>query len=297
MFEDFQQKQFKRDDVTINYQIGGDGPPVLMLHGFPQSLAMWAEVAPQLATNFTVICADLRGYGDSGKPTPLPDCTNYSFTEMAKDNRGLMQSEGFERFHIIGHDRGARTAHRLAKNHPEAVKTLCVMDIAPTYNMFMSTNHHIAKAYWHWYFLAQPAPFPQTFIAHDPDYFYETCLVGWGAAKLEQFDDQQLAEYRRCWRTRSMIDGSCADYCAAATTDIIDDQADHHVKITCPTLNLYGKDGTMAALFDLPSLWQECCEDLTSKALPGGHFFVDTVPDQTAQVLNHFLLPHSREKN
>ncbi len=292
MLSGFENKQFRHQQININYQKGGSGPPLLMLHGYPQSLAMWAKVAPWLAEHYTVICADLRGYGDSGKPPPLPDASNYTFREMANDNLALMANEGFAHFHLVGHDRGGRVGHRLALDHPSTVKTLTVMDIVPTYAMFMDTNYHIAGVYWHWYFLSQPAPFPERLIASDPDFFYETCLFGWGAANINDFNPEQLAEYRRCWRGEGMIYGSCADYRAAATLDILHDGEDIETRIKCPVLNLYGRDGTMASQFDMVAEWEKRCENLTSKAIPGGHFFVDTAPDETLAALVEFLAGH-----
>lgn len=296
MFEGFEHKSFSRDGVEIAYLKGGSGPPLLLLHGFPQSRAMWARIAPELAKSHTVIAADLRGYGDSAKPAPLPDCANYTFREMALDNLMLMQQEGFARFHMIGHDRGARTGHRLSLDHADAVITLTVMDIVPTHAMFMDTNHKVAGTYWHWYFLSQPSPFPERLIMNDPDFFYETCLFGWGATSVSDFDQELLAEYRRCWREEGMIYGSCADYRAAASLDLAHDTADIEKQLTSPVLNLYGRDGTMAAHFDMPAEWQKRCENLTSKAIPGGHFFVDTAPEATtAAILAHLAENQSLE--
>lgn len=289
MFEGFKTRQFHHKGTKIHYLKAGEGPPILMLHGFPQNLAMWAKLAPALAENFTVICADLRGYGDSDKPKAGPRGEGYSFRDMANDNLELMKTEGFEAFNLVGHDRGARVSHRMALDHPEAVITLTVMDIVPTLAMFMDTNRHVAGAYWHWYFLSQPAPLPERLIINEPDFFYETCLFGWGSTSVKDFDKEQLADYRRCWREEGMIYGSCADYRAAANIDILDDQADQDVKLTCPVLNLYGADGTMAQLFDMPGEWQKRCASVLSKAIPGGHFFVDTAPEETLETLKAFL--------
>jgi len=292
MFEQFKQSTMDVDGVEIAYAIGGAGPPVLLLHGFPQSKALWAKVAPVLAARFTVVCADLRGYGDSAKPRCSPDHANYSFRAMAADQRGLMEGLGFKRFHAVGHDRGGRTAHRLALDHPECLKTLTVMDIAPTYTMFMQTNWQVAQAYWHWYFLAQPEPFPETLIGQDPDFFYERSLLGWGAARAEDFDAGMLAEYRRCWRNPQMIHGSCSDYRAAGTVDLVHDTEDLDRRVQCPALMLYGSNGVMARLFDLPAEWRSRLADMTVAALPGGHFFVDQFPHETAQILGDFLSRH-----
>ena len=289
MFDGFERKLATIGEIDIACLVGGSGPPVLLLHGFPQNKAMWARVAPLLARHFTVICADLRGYGDSAKPACLPDRSNYAFRAFAADQLGLMRQLGFERFHVIGHDRGGRTGHRMALDHPDAVATLTVMDIVPTHAMFMATNRDIASAYWHWYFLSQPEPFPERLIGGDPDFFYETCLAGWGATQLADFAPEMLAEYRRAWRDPAMIHGSCSDYRAAASIDLEHDIADIERKVTRPTLAFYGASGVMARLFDIPAEWRKRCATLSATSLPGGHFFVDQFPDDTARVLLRFL--------
>jgi haloacetate dehalogenase len=289
VFTGFRHRHMMVGSTEIAAVIGGAGPPVLLLHGFPQSKAMWARVAPQLANHFTVVCADLRGYGDSGKPRCRPDRSNYAFRAMADDQVGLMWQLGFDRFHVIGHDRGGRTGHRMALDHPDAVMTLAVMDIVPTYAMFMDTNRQVAGAYWHWYFLSQPEPFPERLIGNDPDFFYETCLTGWGAATITDFDAEMLADYRRCWRDPAMIHGSCADYRAAATIDLDHDAADLDRKVACPTLAFFGSRGAMARLFDIPAEWRKRCPRARGASLPGGHFFVDLFPNETARILLEFL--------
>jgi haloacetate dehalogenase len=296
MFEEFESRRVKVGDIEIACVIGGqqhkDRTPILMLHGFPQTKAMWSAIAPLLAQQHTVVCADLRGYGDSDHPPCLPDASNYSFRAMASDQIALMKALGFERFHLIGHDRGARTSHRLALDHPQAVKSLTMMDIVPTTVLFNETTRHVAGAYWHWYFLSQPAPFPERLIAADPDYFYETCLLGWGSAKLENFDAAQLADYRRCWRKPSMIAGSCGDYRAAASIDLAIDMADIDTKVTAPSLVFYGQDGVMNKLYDIAAQWQKHLERMQTASLPGGHFFPDMLPKETARILLDFVQQH-----
>ena len=289
MFEGFRRGRIAVDGIEINHVIGGSGPPVLLLHGFPQCLSMWAKVAPVLAQRFTVVCADLRGYGDSSKPLCTPDKSNYAFRAMAADQVGLMKALGFETFHTVGHDRGGRTAHRMALDHPGAVRSLTVMDIVPTYKLFMEIDRKIGGAYWHWFFLAQPEPFPEHLIGADPDFFYETCLAGWGAARLADFDADMLAEYRRCWRDPAMIHGSCSDYRAAASIDLDHDAADLGRKVECPALVLWGAEGVMARFYDMLAVWRERCADVRGQPLPGGHFFIDTAPDATAEALLDFL--------
>jgi haloacetate dehalogenase len=235
------------------------------------------------------VCADLRGYGDSSKPKDLPDHSNYSFRAFAADQLAVMRQLGFERFHLIGHDRGGRTGHRLALDHADAVLTLTVMDIVPTHAMLNDTNRKVAGAYYHWYFLSQPEPFPERLIGGDPDFFYETGLLGWGATRLADFDPALLAEYRRAWRDPAMIHGSCSDYRAAATIDFQHDCADLERPVTCPTLVFYGAAGVMAKLFDIPAQWRRRCAQVEAASLPGGHFFVDQFPAETAGILLEFL--------
>jgi haloacetate dehalogenase len=276
--------------IVINAFTGGSGPPVLLLHGYPQCVAMWGRIAPLIAkAGFSVVAADLRGYGDSSQPQSAPDHSTYSFRAMAQDQVSLMRALGHETFHVIGHDRGGRTAHRMALDHPERVTSLAVLDIVPTYAMFMQTNRHVSGAYWHWYFLSQPAPFPDHIIGCDPDFFFETCLVGWGKSALETFDREQLAEYRRCWRTPGMIHGSCSDYRAAATIDLAHDEADLPRRIECRALVLWGADGLMGKLFDMPAEWSKHLAHVETATLPGGHFFPDQLPQETAGVLTDFL--------
>lgn len=292
LFEGFEKHYIDVNDVTIHCVTAGDGPPVLMLHGFPQNLALWARVAPILAEHFTVVCADLRGYGDSSKPKCLPDHSNYSFRTMANDNVELMKSLGHDSFHLVGHDRGGRTGHRLALDHPDALESLVVMDIVPTYTMLTETNRHVASAYWHWYFLSQAEPFPEHMIALDPDFFYETSLFGWGATDINDFDKEQLDEYRRCWRTPEMIHGSCSDYRAAITIDLEHDEASLGQIVECPTLVFYGSKGTMAQCYDIPATWQSRLSNMEIASIPGGHFFVDNFPKKTAEILIRFVSSH-----
>jgi len=289
MFEGFERRTVHVDGVAINAVTGGNGPPVLLLHGYPQTLAMWGAIAPLIAQQYAVVATDLRGYGDSSKPPEDESRQAYSFRTMANDQVKVMRALGFESFHVIGHDRGGRVAHRMALDHPHRVKSLAVLDIVPTYAMFMDANRHVAGAYWHWYFLSQPAPFPEHMIALDPDYFFETCLVGWGKAALEDFPSQQLAEYRRCWRDREMIRASCADYRAAATIDLEHDAADIAAKVACPALVIWGSKGSMGALFDMEAEWRKRLSSMRTGTLPGGHFFPDQLPGETGALLLEFL--------
>lgn len=274
------------DGVEVAYCLGGSGPPLLLLHGFPQTHMMWAQIAPALAQNFTVICADLRGYGASTKPQGTE---HYSFRAMGQDQVSLMSALGFARFHLVGHDRGGRVAHRIALDGPQRVTSLTVMDIIPTHYLLDDLHQSVAKAYYHWFFLAQPAPFPETLIAADPDYYYQSCLLGWGAAKLEHFPTSQLAAYRRAWRNPETIRAMCEDYRAALSYDFDHDAADLNHRLTCPALVLSGADGIMDQQFDMQSVWGPRLADMRHIAVRGGHFFVDQNPGDTLRHLRRFL--------
>ncbi len=270
---------------TIAFDIQGDGPPVLLLHGFPQTRTMWHAIAPALATDFTVVTADLRGYGDSHKPSAMADM---SFACMAADQVELMRQLGFASFHLVGHDRGGRTAHRLALDTPQAVRSLTLMDIVPTHLLLSELTHPVARAYYHWFFLAQPAPFPETLIGHDPDAYFESCLAGWGGG-MAGFDTDALDAYRRAWRDPDCIRTMCNDYRAAIDVDMALDDRDLGRVVNAPALVLYGADGIMGRAFDVPATWSERLSNMQSGAIPGGHFFPDTHPDETTKALRSFL--------
>lgn len=281
-----QPEHFTTDDQSIAYEVAGDGPPLLLLHGFPQTRAMWRPLIPALADKYTVITADLRGYGDSSKPTSMPEM---SFRLMAQDMVALLASLGFQSFHAVGHDRGARTVHRMALDHPQAVQSLTIMDIVPTEHLLTNMTTELAKAYYHWLFLAQPYPFPETMIGHDPDAYFERCLLGFGKASLSDFDTDLLAEYQSAWRDPDCIRAMCNDYRAAIEVDWADDRADLSRSVTCPALVLYGKDGAMAHLLDVPATWVDRLTNMQHAAIEGGHFFPDQSPKATTEALLGFL--------
>ncbi|SPF80723.1 alpha/beta fold hydrolase [Pseudoprimorskyibacter insulae] len=277
---------FANGDQTVAYDVSGNGPPVLLLHGFPQTRAMWRPIAAQLRTRFTVITADLRGYGDSSAPPRMEDM---SFRAMSDDMIALMAHLGHDRFHLVGHDRGARTAHRMALDHAGAIQTLTVMDIVPTHLLLDQMTTPIARAYYHWFFLAQPAPLPETMIGHDPDAYFERCLLGFGKAELSDFDPVLLDDYRRAWRDPRKIAAMCNDYRAAIDVDFALDAADLNRRVTCPSLVLFGKDGAVARTLDVGATWLDRLTEMQAKPIPGGHFFPDQYPDETAQALLDFL--------
>lgn len=286
ILEGFTAHRAEVNGQTIAYATAGSGPPVLLLHGFPQTHAMWHGIAPTLAKTHTVVAADLRGYGDSSKPQGTE---NYTFREMAADQRALMSHLGHDRFHLIGHDRGARTAHRLALDAEEAILSLTLMDIVPTHLLLDQLNRHVAKGYYHWFYLAQPSPFPETMIGYDPDTFYTSCLTGWGSTKLEEYDPDALEAYRTAWRDADTIRGMCEDYRAALELDFALDTADLDRKLTMPALILYGADGPMGKAYDVAGTWEERLSDIRSAGISGGHFFPDTAPQQTLAALQDFL--------
>ncbi|WP_299041350.1 alpha/beta hydrolase [uncultured Tateyamaria sp.] len=273
------------DGITISHDVTGDGPPVLLLHGFPQTRAMWHAIAPELAKTFTVVTADLRGYGASTKPAHMKDM---SFRAMAADQLALMAHLGFDQFHLVGHDRGGRTAHRLALDHPAAVLSLTLMDIVPTHLLLNDLTQQVARAYYHWFFLAQPAPLPETMIARDPDAYFQSCLAGWGGG-MDSFDATALDAYRASWRDHDCIRTMCNDYRAAIDVDFDHDAIDLGQTVDCPALVLYGVDGIMGRAYDVAATWADRLLQVQSAGLPGGHFFPDTHPEETAKALLTFL--------
>ncbi|MCK0148694.1 alpha/beta hydrolase [Marivita sp. S6314] len=279
-------RTFRTNGQTLAFDVTGTGPPVLLLHGFPQTRAMWRPYLPRLGQSFTVVTADLRGYGDSSKPRHVEDM---SFRLMASDMAALMASLGHSAFHVVGHDRGGRAAHRMALDHPDAIKSLTVMDIVPTEHLLTHMTTDIARAYYHWLFLAQPAPFPETLIGHDPDAYFERCLLGFGKAALDDFDAELLLAYRTAWRDPDCIRAMCHDYRAAIEIDWRDDQKDLQRRVHCPALVLYGQDGAMAQLLDVRATWDDRLSDMRAQALPGGHFFPDQSPGDTQDALLAFL--------
>jgi haloacetate dehalogenase len=289
MFEGFQRRKIEVDGATINCVYGGQGDPVLLLHGYPQTLSEWAKLAPLLAEQHTVVCADLRGYGDSSKPVGATDHSNYSFRAMAADQVSLMRTLGHERFHVVGHDRGGRVSHRMALDWPDQVRSLSVLDLVPTHALYNQTNRKLAATYWQWYFLPLATPFPERLIGADPDYYFENCLVSVGGKGLDSFDADMLAEYRRCWRDPAMIHASCCDYRAGASVDLAHDEADLHVKLDCPVFALWGADGLMCKLMDIEAAWKARCANLRVDQVPGGHWFPEHASAQTAAKLIEFF--------
>ncbi len=289
MFEGFRQVCADTGEVTINAVVGGHGQPLLLLHGYPQTHVIWHKVAPRLAAHFTVIAADLRGYGDSGKPEGALDHSNYSKRAMARDQVELMRLLGFERFYLAGHDRGARVAHRLAVDHPDRVLKLALLDVSPTKKMYEGTNREFAQAYYHWFFLIQPKPLPEKLIGSDPQ-FYLLKKIGSGSAGLEPFTPEALSEYLRCFSPET-IHASCEDYRASASIDLEHDRVDMQAgrKIVCPLLVLWGKRGVIERCFSPLHDWAEVATDVRGRALDGGHYLAEELPDETCAELETFF--------
>jgi haloacetate dehalogenase len=292
MFDGFERRTVAGDGVEINAVVGGSGPPLLLLHGYPQSHVCWHKVAPLLADSFTVVASDLRGYGDSGKPPGDERHETYSKRRMAADQVRVMAALGFECFDLAGHDRGGRVAHRLALDHPAAVRKLAVLDIAPTLAMYRGTDMRFAIAYYHWFFLIQPFDLPERLIGADPDYFLRQKLIGLGgsAAGLSPFTPEALAEYLRCFRDPATIHASCEDYRASASIDLEHDEADLPRKVASPVLALWGAAGRLARCCDVLPLWRERAADVRGEALPCGHFLAEEAPEMLAERLRVFFL-------
>ncbi|HEX4853700.1 alpha/beta hydrolase [Arenimonas sp.] len=296
LFPGFTHGRFQAGGAEIHYVRAGAGAPVLLLHGYPQTHACWHRIAPLLAQHYTVVCADLRGYGDSSKPAGLPDHSNYSKRAMAQDMVELMASLGFGRFHLVGHDRGGRVAHRLAADHPRRVHTLAVLDISPTLKMFESTNLAFATAYYHWFLMLQPPPLPEQMLAGRVP-FNILGRVGREEPDLSKFDDEAVREYVRCFADPAAIHASCEDYRAAGTIDLEHDRADRAAgrKLPMPVLALWGSEGVVARLFDCLADWREVAADVSGRALPCGHFVPEEAPAETLAEITAFLRRHPLE--
>jgi haloacetate dehalogenase len=307
-FEGFEQSNYVLPGGELCARTGGarDKPPLVLLHGFPQSHVMWHRVAQQLREHYFLVLPDLRGYGDSPKLQGATDHANYSKRVMAEDIAQLMTVLGHPQFQLCGHDRGARVAHRLAVDHPNRVHRLALIDIAPTLDMYdghwgresvpaagESNPYFVfSRYYYHWFFLIQPAPLPELMIGSDARRFLHTCLGGWGAAGMQHIEPQALAEYERCFCRAEAIHAACEDYRASAGIDLAHDResrARGH-KICCDTLVLWGTNGLIGKLFDPLALWQaQCARTVTGQAMASGHFIPEELPGETAQALLAFF--------
>ena len=280
MFRDFESKTVFVNGIHIHCRVGGSGPPVLLLHGHPQTHVIWHRVADRLAQDFTVVAADLRGYGDSDKPGVTEGAVAYSKRVMCRDQLELMHHFGFENFAVLAHDRGARVAHRLALDHPDSVRRMILLDIAPTLSMYEQTNQEFARAYWHWFFLIRPSPLPETLIEASPEN-YMRAVMGSRSAGMQPFADEALSEYLRCLQLPGAATGICEDYRASAGIDLQHDREDLESdnQVACPLLVLWGEFGVVGRCFAPLEEWERVASDVSGCALPSGHYIPEEVPE------------------
>ncbi|KAB8140366.1 alpha/beta hydrolase [Chloroflexia bacterium SDU3-3] len=283
MFEEYTLSHISVGEVTLRVRHGGDGPPLLLLHGHPQTHVMWHRIAPQLAREFTVVAPDLRGYGDSSKPATTPDHMPYAKRTMAQDQVALMQQLGFEQFSVAGHDRGGRCAYRLALDHPQRVRKLAVLDIIPTGEAFRRADMRFGLGFWHWFFLAQPAPLPERLIGANPDAYYFR-------SGRERFDPEALADYLRCCHDPATIHAMCEDYRAGATVDYALDEADRGKRrIACPVLALWSAQGELEQWYDVCAIWRDWAADVRGQHIDAGHYLAEEAPDEVYHALRNFF--------
>lgn len=276
--------------IRLRVATGGNGPPLLLLHGHPQTHVTWRKVTPDLARHFTVVAPDLRGYGDSSKPIGGENHIAYSKREMAKDLILLMRALRHPRFAVVGHDRGGRVAHRMALDHPDTVSRIAVLDIAPTATMYAMTTKEFASRYFWWFFLIQPAPLPEKLIAADPEFFLRTHIDG--QTKLSGATEPEIfAEYLRCYSDPATRHAICEDYRAAASIDLEHDAADAHARVRAPLLALWGSRSTVGNLYDVLATWREKALSVTGRGLDCGHTLQEELPNRTTEELLGFLLP------
>ncbi|MGF6596088.1 haloacetate dehalogenase [Paraburkholderia sp. GAS448] len=289
-FEEFTPFRIAAGDVDIFGVKGGDGPPLLLLHGHPQTHMIWHRCVSQLAKHFTVIATDLRGYGASGKPPGDPAHVTYSKRAMAADQVAVMKQFGFERFLVCAHDRGARVAHRMALDHPDAVERLMLLDIAPTLAMYEATNREFATLYFHWFFLIQPEPLPETLIGAHPDVYIER-VMGGRHAGLAPFAPEAMDAYRHALRQPGAVHAMCEDYRASATIDLEHDRADleRGHKIGCPMRVLWGDEGVLEKCFDPLAEWRHVARDVSGRSLPCGHYIPEEASDQLVKEMLSFF--------
>ena len=264
-------------------------PVLLLLHGYPETHAMWHRVAPLLAADFSLVMPDLRGYGDSAKPPSLADAANQSKRAMAQDMAELMTALGHQQFHVAGHDRGARVLHRLCLDHPARILSACIMDIAPTLTTFELTDQALATAYFHWFFLIQAQPLPERMIGADPESWLRGCLTRWSMGNEQAFAAAAVAEYLRCFSAADAIRASCDDYRAAAGIDLAHDRADAGRRIGIPLLLLWGARGFVGRNYDVLALWREKAVDVRGAAIDCGHFLPEEAPAEVANYLREFI--------
>ena len=287
MFDNFDQRLLEVNGVRINYRIGGKGDPLLLLHGYPQTHVLWRKIAPLLAKNYTVICSDLRGYGDSDKPKSDKKHFAYSKTNMALDQQELMKKLGYNEYYLVGHDRGGRVAHRMAIDYQKSVKKVSVLDIVPTSHVFENTTAILARRYYHWFFLIQPYPHPETLIGNDPEYYIRSKLRMWGS-NSDYLSDDIIKEYIRCFNSET-IHASCEDYRAGASIDLVHHKEDFSKKIICPLQVLWGERATVEELYNPIKVWQEWANNVEGHSIDCGHFLPEEKPNETYEAIYKFL--------
>jgi haloacetate dehalogenase len=288
VFENFELKTIAVDNLSIRLRVGGKGPPILLLHGNPQTHVMWHSVAPALADRFTVIAADLTGYGESSKPHSSKDHAAYSKRSMANDQVAMMRKLGFDEFSVAGHDRGGRVAYRMALDHPSVVEKLAVLDIIPTLESFQRCDKKFSLGYYHWFFLSQPSPFPETLINQNPENFWR-----WHTSRVSRdfFTQTAIEDYLRCFKNPETVRAICEDYRAGISIDcehdLIDQQNNH--KITCPVLALWGKQAKLEQWYDTIEVWRSWATEVEGFGIDCGHYLAEEEPEQTTQALNAFF--------
>ena len=293
LFEGFTAEKIMSSETVINLVYGGSGPPVLLLHGYPQTHVMWHKVAPILMERYTVVAPDLRGYGDSGKPIVGDDPERYSKRRTAQDQMEVMTALGHHSFHVVGHDRGARVGHRMALDAPERVRSFTTLDVAPSQAAFEAMDSSLAFAWFHWHLMRQPEPFPETLIVSNTKFYLDFLLERWTTVE-GAITGEAYSEYLRCFSDPETIRASCADY-RAIDVDLAHDEADRGRKLACPVLTLWG--GNMSkrpgwqtgGRLDMLKVWQERAEDVRGQPFSCGHFLPEEAPGETAAAILEFV--------
>ena len=290
-FPGFERRRIETSGANINLVTGGSGPPLLLLHGYPQTHLMWRKLGPRLVAEFTVVAPDLRGYGDSSKPPAGPENANYAKRALAQDQVETMAALGFERFCVAGHDRGARVAHRLARDHPERVRRLALLDIVPTLYRFETIDQKAATASYHWFFLIQPGGLPERLIGAEPEFFLRSML-----RDPAVFEPEIFSEYLRCFKNPETIRATCDEYRAGATIDLAHDRVDHGHRLAMPLLVLWGQRSSQGSGYDVLAVWRNHAENVSGRAIDGGHFLAEEAPDATYRALHSFFSGKGRDR-
>jgi haloacetate dehalogenase len=284
-FQGFERRRITTSGADINLVTWGSGPPLLLLHGYPQTHLMWRKLTPRLAAEFTVVVPDLRGYGDGSKPPAGPDNANYAKRALAQDHVETMRALGFEHFAVAGHDRGARVAHRLARDHPERIERLALLDIVPTLYRFETLDQKAATSSYHWFFLIQPGGLPERLIGAEPEFYLRHRLHDPAV-----FEPEAFAEYLRCFRNPETIRATCDEYRAGASIDLVHDRADRGRRLTMPLLVLWGERSSQGSGYDVLGVWRQHAENVTGHGIASGHFLPEEAPDATYQALRGFFV-------